>query len=197
MSYLVTLRRRIWWRCGRRNWCRCRRIWCRCRLDWCCSCCRSWGFGIKINCSYYFQFFSCLFGFDWLMQFELCFVRWLCVRIIGICGMYLPRRPWFDLITATGRYWLWFNSIDRLIKLFWCLLSERSSMVLVAVSLNRMSFSDCPFSIQLSRSSARSFYTVLVIVHLAQASCPALCLVSGLPYKLMVLWESSVVTGQR
>jgi hypothetical protein len=53
-------------------------------------------------------------------------------------------------------------------------------MVLVAVSLNRMSFSD-----------------VLVIVHLAQASCPACCLVSGLPYKLVVLWESSVVTGQR
>jgi len=40
-SYLVTLRRRIW---------------CRCRLDWYC---KSWGFGIKINCSYIlcFQFF--------------------------------------------------------------------------------------------------------------------------------------------
>ena len=60
-----------------------------------------------------------------------------------------------------------------------------------------MSFSDYPSSIQLSRSSARSFHTVLVIVHLAQASCLACCLVSGLPYKLVVLWESSVITGQR
>jgi hypothetical protein len=29
-------------------------------LGWC----RSWGFGIKINCSYYFQFFLCVFGDD-------------------------------------------------------------------------------------------------------------------------------------
>src|SRR5882762_99002 len=84
-----------------------------------------------------------------------------------------------------------------------------------------MSFSDCPSSIQLSRSSARSFHTVLVIVHLAQAlclapgpaSCLAFCLVSGflprvwffqVPASCLVcptsLWyciESSVVTGRR
>jgi len=54
-----------------------------------------------------------------------------------------------------------------------------------------MSFSDCPSSIQLSVVLLRSFHTVLVIVHLASASC------SGLFYKLVVLWESSVVTGRR
>jgi hypothetical protein len=80
--------------------------------------------------------------------------------------------------------------------------------------LNRISFSDCSSSIQLSVVLLRSFHTVLVIVHLASASCLApgpasflaCCLVSGsfrsLPcvwpiYKLVVLWESSVVTGRR
>jgi len=54
-----------------------------------------------------------------------------------------------------------------------------------------MSFSDCSSSIQLSVVLLRSFHTVLVIVHLVSALC------SGLFYKLVVLWESSVVTGRR
>src|SRR6266436_5670319 len=79
---------------------------------------------------------------------------------------------------------------------------------------NQMSFSNYPSSIQLSRSSARSFHTVLVIVHLAQAlclapgpaSCLAFCLVSGSVRSLPRVWfalqacgtvESSVVTGHR